>query len=165
MTAPANVVMSPTIGGVTGGTANGAAVVTVVTDSAAGYQVTIKASTSPAMQSGSNSIPDYTPATADPDFTFSVAAGTGEFAFSPEGDDIATRYRDNGSSCNTGGSDTAFACWDALSTVDRVVARSTVANHPAGSDLFIRFRTGLGANSNIVAGDYYATTTLTAVSL
>jgi hypothetical protein len=117
------------------------------------------------MQSGANTIADYTPTSADPDFIFAVDAGTGEFGFSPEGDDVAPRYKDNGGSCNTGAIDTTFACWDALTTTDRVIAQFPVANSPTGADMYIRFRTMLGANSGIVAGDYYATTTLTAVAL
>lgn len=165
LTSAANVTMSPALGGVTGGTADGSTFVTVTTDSAAGYQLNLKASTSPAMQSGANTIPDYTPSGANPDFTFSVAGGTGEFAFSPEGTDISQRYKDNGASCNTNSSDTALSCWDALTTSDRTIAERTTGNHPTGTNTTIRFRTGLGANSGIVNGTYIATTTLTALSL
>jgi hypothetical protein len=165
MTAPQNVVMSPTLGGVTGGTANGSTTVTVTTDDAAGYQLTIVASTSPAMKSGANSIADYAPSGADPDFTFSIVANTGKFGFSPEGTDIAQRYKDNGSVCNAGSTDTSLSCWDGLSTTARVIASKTSGNHPNGTLTTIRFRTGLGANSGIPNGNYYATTTLTAVAL
>ena len=165
LTAAASVVMSPSLGGVTGGTANGSTTVTVTTDSAAGYQLNLKASTSPAMQSGANTIADYTPSGANPDFTFSVAVGTGEFAFSPEGTDIATRYKDNGVSCNTGSGDTTLSCWDALTTTDRTISTRATGNHPSGIGTTIQFRTGLGANSGIVNGTYIATTTLTAFAL
>ena len=165
MTGPQNVVMSPTLGGVTGGTANGSTTVIVTTDDPAGYQLTITASTSPAMKSGANSIADYVPGGAAPDFTFGIAPNTGTFGFSPEGTDIAQRYKDNGSACNTGSTDTSLACWDGLSTTARVIASKTSGNHPNGTQTTIRFRTGLGTNSGIPNGDYYATTTLTAVAL
>ncbi len=165
LTAASNVVMSPSLGGVTGGTANGSTVVTVTTDSAAGYQLTLQATSSPAMKSGAQAIADYTPTGADPDFAFSVGANAGEFGFSPEGTDIAQRYKDNGSLCNTGSTDTSLSCWDALTTSARTIASRTSGNHPNGIVTTLRFRTGLSANSGIVNGDYYATTTLTAVSL
>lgn len=165
LSAAANVTMSPSLGGLTGGTADGTTVVTATTDSAAGYQLTIVASTSPAMQKGSDTIADYTPSGANPDFTFSVPGGVGEFGFSPEGTEIAARYKDDGAACNTGSGDTSLACWDALTTSARVIANRTSGNHPDGTATTLRFRTGLGANSGIVNGDYYATTTLTAVSL
>jgi len=165
LTSATNVTMSPSLGGVTGGSANGSTTVTVTTDSAAGYQLNLKASTSPAMQSGANSIADYTPSGANPDFTFSVAVGTGEFAFSPEGTDIASRYKDNGALCNTGSGDTSLSCWDPLTTSDRTISSRTTGNHPNGINTTIQFRTGLGANSGIVNGTYIATTTLTAFAL
>lgn len=165
LTSAQNVTMSPSLGGVTGGTAAGSTAVIVTTDSAAGYQLNLKASTSPAMQSGANTIADYTPSGANPDFTFSVGVGAGEFAFSPEGTDIATRYRDDGISCNTSSGDTSLSCWDALTTSDRTISSRTTGNHPNGITTTIQFRTGLGANSGIVNGTYIATTTLTAFAL
>lgn len=165
MTAPQNVVMSPSIGGVTGGTANGSTTVTVTTDDPAGYQLTITASTSPAMKSGANSIANYAPGGADPDFAFATVVNTGKFGFSPEGTDIAQRYKDNGSICNAGSTDTSLACWDGLTTTARVIASKASGNHPNGTLTTIRFRTGLGANSGVPNGDYFATTTVTAIAL
>ena len=78
--AVSDVTMSPDIGGLSGGTSNGSASVTVTTDSPSGYELSIKASSSPALVSGSDSFADYTPASAGvPDFTFSVAATAAEF--------------------------------------------------------------------------------------
>lgn len=165
MTVPQNVIMSPSLGGVTGGTANGSTTVIVTTDDPAGYQLTIVASTSPAMKNGANSIADYAPGGADPDLAFGIVANTGKFGFSPEGTDIAQRYKDNGSICNAGSTDTSLSCWDGLSTTARVIASKTSGNHPNGTQTTLRFRTGLGANSGIANGLYTATTTLTAIAL
>lgn len=166
MTAPADVTMSPSIPGIVGGTANGSTTVTVTTDSSAGYQVTISAGVSPAMQKGSDSIPDYTPAGANPDFTFSTDAGEAHFGYSPSGIDVASRFKDDGiSSCGGGSSETELACWDGLDTVAETIVQRTSANTPNGSTTTLNFRTWIGGGVNQTAGTYVATTTLTALAL
>ncbi len=165
MTAASDVGMTPAIGGVSGGTSNGSAQTTVTTDSVAGYQLSIKASSSPALVSGANTIADYTPAGADPDFTFAILSTASEFAFTPEGTDIAQKYKDNGASCNTGSGDTADKCWNNLATVSDVIASRTSANHPSGTQTTIKFRVEVGSARTQPAGTYIATTTLTTVAL
>ena len=164
MSAPADVTMSPAIGGVSGGTANGSTSFTVTTDGAAGYTVTITASSSPALVSDSDSFADYVP-TGDPDFTFTVVPTASTFAFTPEGDDITSTYKDNGSSCNTGAGDTASACWDGLSTSAKTIVTRTSSNQPSGTLTTIRFRAASGASHIQTAGTYTATTTITALAL
>jgi hypothetical protein len=164
MTAPADVTLSPSIGA-GGGTSNGSTTVTVTTDGAAGYTLTIEASSNPAMQSGSDTIDDYAPAGADPDFTFTTGASDAHFGYSPEGSHVADRFLDNGSTCNTGSTDTASSCWDGLSTTEETIAESASPNHPSGTATNIRFRVGIGASVSQPAGTYVATTTLTALPL
>lgn len=165
MTSPDDVTMTPAIGGVSGGTANGSTTVTVTTDGAAGYQLLISGEGNPALQSDASSIPDYAPAGANPDFAFAVTAGLASFGFSPEGTDIAARFKDNGAACNTGSGDTSLACWDGLSTTDEVIAERTTANHPAGTETTLNFRVGVGLGANVLEGIYTATTTVTALAL
>lgn len=167
MTTAADVTMSPTLGGLTGGTSNGSTATTVTTDSPAGYQLFIKASSSPALQgfSGSASISDYTPAGLNPDFVFSVAAADGEFGFTPEGADIAQKYKDDGASCNTGSSDASDACWNALSTSNDTISSRSTGNHPNGTPTTIKFRVTLGPSHFQLEDTYTATTTITAVAL
>lgn len=161
-----DVIMSPSLGGITGGTANGSLTATVTTDNGAGYMLSITASTSPAMQSaGGDIIADYQAAGADPDFSFTVGTSEAFLGISPEGTDVVSRYRDNGATCNTGNGDTVNACWDALSTSPQNIATSGTANHPTGQNTVLRFRVGIGANANQPAGEYYATTTITALTL
>jgi len=167
LTAAADVTMSPDIGGVSGGTSNGSTSFTVTTDSHAGYEVQIKASSSPALQrdGGGGSFNDYTPG-GDPDFAFSVAENTSEFAFTPEGTDIADEYKDNGSNtCNTGSTDTADACWDGLSTSNQTIVQRTSANQPNGTLTTLKFRAKSGSNHIQIDGTYTATTTITALPL
>ncbi len=164
VSAPASVTLSPSLGGVTGGTSNGSAETLVTTDSAAGYELSIKASTSPAMVSSSNSIADFAPG-GTPAFTMSVAASASAFAFSPEGTDIVQRFKDNGSTCDINTTDTSLSCWDGLSTANAVIASATAPNHPLGATTTLRFRVMVGSARSQPEGVYIATTTVTAVPL
>lgn len=158
--------LSPTLGGLTGGTSNGSTTLTVITDSAAGYQLNIQASNSPAMQSvEGNTIQNYVPGGSDPDFTFAVSVGDERFGYSPEGTDIVTRFKDDGATCNTGSGDTLLACWDGITTSAEQFAHRSSPNHPDGSTTTLRFRVGLGSNAMVPEGTYYATTTITALPL
>ena len=159
------VTMTPSIGGVAGGTANGSTTVTVITDSAAGYSLTITASTTPAMKSGSNTIANYAPVGAPPDFTFITGATQSRFGFTPEGVNVVQRFKDNGSVCNTGSSNALSACWDGLSTSPQTIAQGSTSNHPLGATTTVRFRIGIGNTVVQPEGVYTATTTLTALAL
>lgn len=165
LTGATNITMSPSIPGISGGTANGSTTVTVTTDSPSGYSLTIAASQSPAMQKGSDTIADYVPAGSDPDFTFTTASADAHFGFSPEGVDVASRFKDNGSSCNTGSLNTALACWDGLSTSPKTIASSLTPNQPSGATTTIYFRVGVGGSVAQPPGTYTATTTITALPL
>jgi hypothetical protein len=165
LSAVPNVAMVPNLGGLTGGTATGSTAFLVITDSAAGYTVTIRASTSPALRSGANSIADYVPAGGVPDFVFTTGATNAHFAYSPEGPDIAARFRDNGSACGVGSGDTSNRCFDGLSTTPVEIVRRTSSNQPSGSTTTLRFAVGLGGNVGVAPGSYQATTTITALAL
>lgn len=164
-----NVSLGP-ISGITGGTATGSAAYLVTTNNAAGYQLTVAASTTPAMKSASSSIPDYVPAGAPPDYSFTIASTTdSRFGFSPQGSDIVARFKDNGGSCNTGSSDSLYACWDGFSTTPAVVAQGNGPNSPNGATTTIIFEVKTGATAIIPAqnpsSDYNANVTVTAVTL
>lgn len=158
------VAMSPSIPGVTGGTAQGSTMVTVTTDSPSGYALTIASEGSPAMQKDVHSIADYAPS-GDPDFAFITGASDAHFGFSPEGADIVQRFRDDGDSCNSGTFDASLACWDGLSTTEATIASQNTANHPNGATTTVRFRVGVGGSVLQAPGVYTATTTLTALPL
>ena len=160
-----NVTLLPNIPSLGGGIADGTGSWTVTTDNAAGYSMSIRASSSPALVSGANNFPDYVPAALDPDFVFSTPAASSRFGFTPEGADIVQQYRDNGAACNVGGGDTPAACWSGLSTSPITIAASAVANHPSGSLTSVHFRAESGATNVQAGGSYAATTTLTVVAL
>lgn len=160
-----DVTMAPTIGGVTGGISYGTTTATVTTDGLAGYELTARASLSPALQSSESTIADYTPVGANPDFTFTTDATDSHFGYSPQGVDVVQRFLDNGSTCNTGSSDAYGSCWDGLSTTDEAIASSGNSNHPSGATTTVLFRVGIGGSVNQLGGTYVATTTLTALPL
>lgn len=162
---PADVSLSPAILGVAGGTSNGISEVLVTTDSSAGYSLSIKSSSNPSMQKSGDSIANYAPAGAAPDFTFTIAATEAQFGYSPEGVHIVQRFKDNGSSCNIGGLDTSLSCWDTLTTSDVIISSDTNANHPLGTTTTVRYRVGIGSSVVQPEGVYTATTTLTALAL
>lgn len=166
ISSPANVTLTPAILGVTGGTGSSSAAWTIITDNPAGYSLTIKASSSPALVSGDYSFADYTPSGANPDFTWSVALTDSEFGFTPEGNDIVDKFRDSDGSCNAVlGGDTVNACWYYMSTTVQAIAQSTSANHPSGAVTTVKFRATSGSSHIQVEGTYTATTTVTALTL
>lgn len=162
-----NVTMSPSLGGLSGGTSNGSTTITVTTDSPAGYAAYLKASQSPAMQgvNEGGTIANYTTATSTPDFTFAVANTDAEFGFSPEGDDVADEYLDDGADCNTGSTDTTDACWGPVTTSDELIAERVSGNHPSGTETAIKFRLTIGDSGFVLEDTYVATTTVTVLAL
>ena len=165
---PSPVVMSPAIGGVTGGTSNGSTTFIVTTDDPAGYTSTIQASSSPALVNTSSTtiaFQDYVPGGAAPDYSFSIVATSSAFAFSPQGTDADQRYKNNLSTCNTGTNSTAATCWDGLSTSPKTIADRASNNTPAGTLTTLYFRAASGASNIMVNGTYIATTTLTILPL
>ncbi len=161
----ADVTLTPAINGNSGGTANGSTVVTVLTDNRAGYELYVSASSSPALVSGSNSFADYTPIGIVPDFAFAIAPNSAEFAFTPEGGAVVSRYRDNGTVCGVGVLDTVASCWDALTTVSRLISRESVPNFPSGTATLLKFRAQSGIANIQPAGTYTATSSVTAIAL
>lgn len=164
MSVASDVIMSPNIG-LTGGVANGSTSVNVLTDSPSGYSLMIKAQNTPAMQKGADTIADYLPtASPNPDRTFTFSSTEAYFGFSPYGGDVISRYYNNGSVCNSGGTNSSEMCWDGLSVSNQQIANGN-ANQPTGATTTIYFRVGVGNNKTVIAGDYFATTTLTALPL
>lgn len=172
MSNPVDVALTPSIPGVTGGTANGSVIWTVITDGPAGYTMSLKASTDSALacSSGCNiatdRFSDYTPVTGGvPDYTWSISNSTAEFGFSPEGTDVAAKFKDDGvSACNTGSNETADKCWYNLATTDTIIASTAAGNHPAGTATAVKFKAQSGSANVQPAGSYQAVVTATVVA-
>lgn len=139
---------------------------TVITDNLAGYSMSIKTTTTPALTSTEDNFDDYAPVSPPtPDYNFSVATNTSAFGFSPEGTDTNALYKDNGSACNTGSGETVAKCWDGLSLTGKIIAGKNTSNHPAGSTVTARFRAETGTAHMQISGDYSASIVVTAITL
>lgn len=162
----ADIVMDTDLPGLTGGTSNGSTTFTVITDSPAGYQVTIEAENDPAMQrADAASIDNYNDG-ASADFAFTIPTASAVFGFSPEGVDVSAAFLDSGSGpCGVGSTDTVDACWAGVSTTATTIAEASDANHPDGATTTIEFQVGIANGANIESGLYVATTTVTALPL
>lgn len=153
-------------GGVDGGSAEATPSMRVTTDNEAGYEMSVKAGSDPAMQNttAGGSFADYNAGT-EPDYNFSVSASESAFGFSPEGANVTQEFLDNGSSCNTGSQNNAGTCWRGFSTANTTIAQSSDNNQPVGATTTLRLRAESGADNIQKAGTYEATITVTAVAI
>jgi len=151
--------------GLSGASSEGTMSWTVITDNPAGYSMSIASTTTPALQSAADSLSDYTPAGSDPDYNFINLPANSTFGFSPEGTDTIPRFKDNGSICNTGTLETTDKCWDGLSTTPKMIAGSSISNHPSGTVVTARLRAESGASHVQTSGVYNVTLVATATTL
>lgn len=158
--------MDPDLPGLTGGESNGSTTVTVITDSPAGYRLTLESENAPAMRraGGGGTIADYDQGVEN-DYSFVYGAGDAYFGFTPEGVDIVQAFKDGGGVCNVDTQDTALACWSGPSTTPIVIAEGTGSNHPSGATTSVHFRVGVGSGAGVLSGVYIATSTVTALPL
>ena len=157
--------MSPAIAGMTGGTGSGTSTCTVTTNDTSGFNLKLKAGTSPALKASSYSFADYTPATSSlPDFTWAIASSASEFGYTINADvnDIDTSFKDDGSACNTGTNVTDNTCWLNASTTDEQVGYRTSQTTSSGSSVSIKFQAQSGTTHFQEEGTYSATITVTA---
>lgn len=164
ISSPSDLVLS-SMAGLSGGSSEGTMSWTVTTDNAAGYTMSIASSTTPALKSALDSLDDYVPAGASPDYNFYNAPTSSSFGFSPEGTQVIDRFKDNGSACNIGTGETVGKCWDGLSTTPKPIAGSTTSNMPNGGIVTARFRAESGADHIQTSGEYNVTIIATAVVL
>jgi hypothetical protein len=173
LTPATDVTMGPSIAGITGGTSNGGTQVVVLTNNAAGYTMTLTASSSAGMVGNSQggTIPAYIPsATGVPDFTFTTPANRARFGYTVEASttaDLDQSFKDDGAStCNTGSSDTALACWLNASTTAETIVNRTSETAASGATTTLRFRVVINSSPSpaIPQDTYVATTTLTATT-
>lgn len=175
LTAASNIVLSPSIGGITGGAATGTTQVVVYTNNTTGYTMTIAASGTVQAMRGDTAttsyINNYAPAGGVPDFGFSTAGTFARFGFTVSASttaDLATKFLDNGSTCNTGAADTlgGASCWTYASSTATSTIVTAGASLVSGSTSTIFMHTFVPPNPNpaLPKDTYTATTTLTAVT-
>lgn len=162
----ADEVMEPNIG-IVSNKAVGSSSWNVKTNSATGYTLAVKASTSPALKNGAvDQFDDYTPTGAVPDLWGGVASGTKEFGFSGYGDDVldATWGTHSGCGNTTNGDPDAAAKYFGFSTGDYTLATRATLTTTAGVTTNICF----AAEQNgtyAASGTYTATITATATTI
>lgn len=168
ITSPADVTMSNL--GTSVNTSTGFAIWNVKTNDADGYTLAVKASTAPALVSGSNSFLDYTEATPGTPDTWSIDASTIQFGFSGIGTDVQNvntdQYAasgqttcDNGVASSTVNSTIKFLGFE---TSDQTLATRSSTTTTSGVDTRICFAAG---QNGVYApsGVYQATITATAL--
>lgn len=176
---PADVTMSPALGGISGGNSYGSTTVRVVTNNALGYNMTlISSSTASGHSMHGNSQGGYIPnfggtATSVPEYSFTVAANSAAFGYTVSASttaDLDQQFLDDGSSlCNiSGGSDTSSGtCWvQASSSAARTIINRSTETSASGSTSTIAFRVTINSNPTpAIPEDFYvATMTLTATT-
>jgi len=170
ITSPADVTMSTM--GISANSSTGWAVWNVKTNAPAGYELAVKASTAPAMVSGSNSFDDYTETTSGEPDAFAVDAGKFEFGFSGIGADVENintdQYGASGqTACDVGVSSSTIntnLMFLGFETSDQVLASRAATTTTDGVDTRICFAAGQNGVFT-PAGTYTATITATATTL
>lgn len=170
ITAPGNFSLTGTINGISGGTATGNAAFSVLNSSELGFNMTIKASTSPALATGSYNFSDYSPnaSTGTPDYTWAApSAGSSSFAFSV-GADTGTyanqKFRNTSSLCNQGSTNSTTNCWSGFNgtTAIPVVSTSAFSSVPVTETISLKAAFTSGNNTAMEAdANYQATITAT----
>lgn len=168
---PNDVVMSPSLAGITGGRSAGTSTVRVLTNNTLGYTMTLAFSTTTAMtrNGGGGRISNYNPTTPNiPDFAFSSEV-FGQFAYTviaSTSADLDTHFKDNASACNLGSNNTASTCWLNPSTTAQTIINRTTATLGSGATTSLAFRVDIPSNPSpaIQQGTYVATATLTAIT-
>lgn len=171
LTPSSDITMSPQLAGITGGTSNGSTYVRVLTNNAAGYNMTLIASSSAGMVGNSQGgfIAPYIPSSGIiPDFTFAVGSNKSAFGYTVEASttaDLAQAFMDDGLACNNGSGDVVDKCWVNSSTTARSIINRTSETANSGATTTIKFRVMIDQNPSpmIPQDTYVSTTTLTAV--
>lgn len=147
---PADVVLSPDIEET--GTANGNATWNVKTNHLAGWTLDVKASTTPAIKSGTDSFADYTETVPGTPEVWSVAAADSEFGFNANGTYAEAEF-----------SGSKYLGFDGSSRIQ--IAHRNAASEGSGDDTTVNFRAEVGASHNQDLGTYTATITATASTI
>ena len=176
LTSPADVNMSASIPGVTGGSATGSATWTVKTNNNTGHKVELETTTAPALQGTTegDSFADYTEAAANvPDYAWAVAESDAEFGYTilPETPaDADQSFKDDGANCNVATNNPdGTKCWIGFAgaaTKEQIVNRTSETD-VGGETIQVNFKAEMNgpatdADGFLIEDVYTATITLTA---
>jgi len=155
----ANVTMSPPIG-ISANSSIGGSYWIATTNNESGYTLAVKASTSPALKSGTNSFADYTTTVTDTPETWSADSGTYQFGYSVNGNDVSTSTWGTATTCGSSGVPDTSGKYRGFTTSDINVASTSTVTPFTGTQTNICF----AAEQNGVfapSGSYTATITAT----
>ncbi len=173
-TPASDVTLSPSLGGLTGGTSNGGTQFIITAGSSSGYSITLTASSSLGMignASSTNYIPAYaTSSSFVADYVFNVPTNKAYFGYTVEASttaDLTQLFKDDGvSTCGTGSNDGTDACWVGATSTPLLIINRSGPTAASGATTTLKFRVKIMPNPVPVIPDdtYVATTTLTATS-
>jgi|GEM_PF-411897 len=174
ITSVGDIGLSPSLGGIVGGTSNGGAQFRVTTDNSAGFAVSVKTDSDIGMVGDLHSgfifhLDTLTPEVPNFEFT-SAPTNSSAFAFTINASttgEIVQLFRHNGSACNSGSNEADDNCWIAATTTPRTIISTSSRTPLSGATSTIRFRVVVSESHNpiLLPDTYTATTTLTAVAL
>ena len=165
--APEDVLMDPAIPGLTGGTSNGSTTFAVSTNNPAGYNVTIQFANDDAMQyeGGTGFIPNLSDVIVV-NFEDGVGANEAAFGLTIDGENIATEFIGDGSTCGSTGSGDGETCWrlqgNATTPFTLVDSEDSTPSAGEAYDVYFRVLVNENPDPSLQLGMYTATATLTA---
>jgi len=168
ISSPGTLAMTPSIPGISGGTANASGTFNVICDNSAGFSMTLNASTLHSMMATGDPTFYFANYTATPSYTWNVYSGEAQFGYTVEpettGDTATAFLDDNSNNCGTGNYNGTGNCWAGFdgTNVTTVINRS-VRTDVVGEDEVVKFR-AQSNNSFLESGTYAATITATAYS-
>ena len=130
LTIGGNVTMSPAIT-LSNATSTGSTIMTVITNDADGYTLSVNASTSAALHTGTDSIADYTESGAGVPEAWSVSSSA-EFGYSVFGDDVESADYGTDGTCESGTLTSAERKYEGFSTTNNEISQSNTATAGAG---------------------------------
>jgi hypothetical protein len=168
--APSNVTMAGSISGITGGSATGSSKFVVKSNNSTGYYVEMAYYDNPGQyamlgdKDSGEQLRDYGgDVSGEPSYNF-TASTAAQFAYTVNSSttgDTDPSFKNNGSACNAGSTQTFGKCWKKPATsAFRIVSRSTAATAGATSTIYFKVHVPSGAVPIPTAQTYTATATL-----
>ena len=161
VSAPGDINLAPDIPGISGGSATADSYWSVQTDSSAGFDMKINASTLPALKlppDGTYYFDDYS---ATPTYNWSVGSNSAKFGFAvipATAVAVSSTLKDNGSACGLGNS--VGNCWAGFNgTTPIVIIHRQSRTNSSGENELITFKAQ--SNKFLKSGDYTSLITIT----